>query len=221
MTLNHPRHVEALDWLVSLAKKWDMAKIRAFWQGKPSYSSANSPFAVGQSAFLITGFWAYEPLDRFARDLHYGVAPLPTPNGTEEEMSRYLIQGWYVSIPKGAKNVNLAWDFIKWAFVEHAAEMGALTLNGPTPLKSFPEFNRMLARQIGPNNRLVPYLDVFNLIAARGSRYFPGTPITMEYYRRVNDAQTQALNGLKAPRQVLDEFNAELQGLLDSRLRAQ
>lgn len=216
VTLDHPRNVEALEWLESLAQKWDMEKIRAFWQGKPGYSSANSPFVTGQSAFLITGFWGHEAMDQFGEEMQYGIAPIPTLNGTEEEMSRYLIQGWYVGIPRDAENVEAAWDFIRWAFVERAAEMGAYTLNGPTPLASFREFNRLLAEQIGPDNRLVPYLDVFNQIAYHGTKYFPGTPITMEYYQKVNEAQNLVLSGEMAPQQVLESFSRALQGQLDA-----
>ncbi len=218
VTLDHPQNVEALEWLESLAQKWDMAKIRAFWQGKPGLSAANSPFVTGQSAFLITGFWGYEALDQFGDEMQYGVAPIPTINGSVDEMSRYLIQGWYVGIPKEAKNVEAAWDFIRWAFVDRAAEMGASTLNGPTPLASFREFNELLANQIGPDNRLVPYLDVFNEIAFRGTKYFPGTPITMDYYQKVNEAQNLVLSGEAAPRQVLESMNDALQAQLDAAL---
>lgn len=96
--------------------------------------------------------------------------------------------------------------------------MGAYTLNGPTPIASFREFNELLAAQIGPGNRLIPYLDVFNQIAYHGSKYFPGTPITMEYYNRVNEAQSLVLGGREAPRQVLERFTRSLQAQLDAAL---
>lgn len=218
VTMDHPGNVAALEWLEALANKWDMNKINAFWQGKPGSAAANNPFVTGQSAFMINGFWAYEPIDLYGADMEYGVAPIPTLEGTEAEMSRYLIQGWYVAIPYGAKNPEAAWEFIRWAFVERAAEMGAYTLNGPTPIASFREFNELLAAQIGPGNRLIPYLDVFNQIAYHGSKYFPGTPITMEYYNRVNEAQSLVLGGREAPRQVLERFTRSLQAQLDAAL---
>lgn len=83
---------------------------------------------------------------------------------------------------------------------------------GDAPLKLPPD-NDAIA-----GNRLIPYLNVFNEIAYHGSKYFPGTPITNEYYARVNEAQSLVLQGRMAPRQVLETFKQSLQGQLDAAL---
>jgi len=220
VTANHPKVVEALEWLVSYGKKMDYTKMTAFWKDQPSYSKAGSPFSQGKAAYLFQGFWSYEPLDRFAPQLKYGLAPWPTPTGSAAELSRNVIQGWPYAIPKGTKQPDLGWQFIKYAFVDNSAKMGYLTLNGPCYLKQLDDFaKRMTAEVLKPDNRMTPYFKVFIDVARAGTKHFPSLPITNDYQKALNAAFNDAMAGNKVLRAALDEVTQTMQAQLDQVLK--
>src|SRR5262249_43523887 len=139
---------------------------------------AGSPFSQGRAAYLFTGFWAYDPLDKFAAPLQYGLAPWPTPTGSAAELSRNLIQGWMYALPQGGKQPDKGWRFVKYAFVDNAAKMGYLTLNGPCYLKQLDDFSKHMTDEVlKADNRMTPSFKVFLDIARSGAKHFPALPI--------------------------------------------
>jgi ABC-type glycerol-3-phosphate transport system substrate-binding protein len=220
ITIDHPKVLEALDFLVAYARKLDYAKAVEFWSGKPSYSRPDSPFSNGSSAFQATGFWAYEPFDRYAPTMRYGVMPYPTLNGTRDELKHYVIHGWFYAIPKEARNPDESWAFDRYAFIDQAARMGYLTLNGPCPLAQLEPFRKAMVEQVlTPNNRLMPYLNVFLDIARAGTKFLPPTPVAPAFSREITDAFTAALKGEKTSRAALAEATQTVQTELDQALR--
>jgi multiple sugar transport system substrate-binding protein len=216
ITANHPKVVEALESLVAFGKKVDNAKMTAFWNGKPSYSKQGNPFQLGQSGYLFQGFWVYEPLDKFAPQLKYGIAPWPTPAGSAAEQSRNVVQGWQYAIPNGTKQPDQGWRFLKYAFVDNSAKMGYLTANGPCYTKQLDEFNKkMVSDVLKGDNRMTPYFKAFTDIARTGSKHFPSLPITDAYKKALDTAYNDAMAGTKPARQALDEVTKQMQTELD------
>jgi multiple sugar transport system substrate-binding protein len=219
LTANDPNNIKALEWEVSLAKRWDQTKISAFTKNMPSYSKAGSGFGTNKQAFLNNGFWAYDPLDKFSPDLKYGIAYDPTPGGTAAERSRYLIQGWDYGIPTGAKHPAESWAFIKYAFYDQAALMGSETLNGPCVLKVFPDFVAQVTKNIGASNRMAPYLKIFTDVASAGSKFWPVLPMSSQYSTAITQAESDAIAGKGAPRDLLDGVQTAMTALLQQRLK--
>jgi multiple sugar transport system substrate-binding protein len=216
ITANHPKVVEALEWLVRYGKKLDYNTVTGFWKDQPSYSKAGSPFSQGKAAYLFTGFWAYDPLDKYAAELKYGIAPWATPTGSPGEQSRNLIQGWMYAVPKAAKQPERGWRFVKYAFVDNSAKMGYLTLNGPCYLKQLDEFNKQMVGQVlKGDNRMTPYFKVFTDIARTGAKHFPALPITSAYNKALGTAYTDAMQGAKTPKAALDEVTQLMQAEVD------
>ncbi|HEU5316311.1 MAG TPA: hypothetical protein VFX49_09395, partial [Chloroflexota bacterium] len=220
VTANHPKVVEALEWLVSFGKKMDNDKMNAFWNGKASYSKQGNPFQTGQSAYLFQGFWVYEPLDKFAPQLKYGIAQWPTPGGTAAEQSRNVIQGWLYGLPKAAKQQDKGWRFVKYAFVDNSAKMGYLTANGPCYTKQLDDFNKkMVSEVLKGDNRMTPYFKAFTDIARTGAKHFPSLPITDAYKKAIDQAYTDAMAGTKAPRSALDDVTKTIQAQLEQTMQ--
>ncbi len=216
ITANHPKVVEALESLVSLGKKVDNTKMAAFWSGKPSYSKQGNPFHLNQSGYLFQGFWVYEPLDKFAPQLKYGIAPWPTPTGSPAEMSRNVVQGWQYAVPKTAKQPEKGWRFLKYAFVDNSAKMGYLTANGPCFTKQLDDFNKKMTSEVlKSDNRMTPYFKSFIDVARTGSKHFPSLPVTDAYKKSLDAAYTDAMAGAKPARQALDEVTKQIQTELD------
>lgn len=220
VTANHPKVVEALEWLVRYGKKLDYAKASAFWKDQPSYSKAGSPFSQNRAAYLATGFWGYEPLDKYAPDMKYGLAPWVTPTGAAAEQSRNLIQGWMYGVPKGSKQADKGWRFVKYAFIDNSAKMGYLTLNGPCYLKQLDEFTRKMTSEVlKGDNRMAPQFKVFTDIARAGQAHFPALPIASTYNKALGTAYTDAMSGTKTARAALDEVSLQMQVELDRAMK--
>ena len=84
----------------------------------PGYEGSKWPagqvaWARGRAAMLLMGTWAPSETKGYAsRDFQYRMFPFPTVAGGYNSVEVYLI-GWV--IPKGAKNVELAKQFIRFA----------------------------------------------------------------------------------------------------------
>jgi len=210
--------VEALEWMVGNAEKWPVEKVAAFTEGMPGYSQPNSGIATGRQTYLFTGYWFAEALDKYAPDLDYGVAFLPTPNGTEEERSTYVVQGWDYSIPKGSKHPDAAWAFMKFAFYDNAADMGVATINGNCVLSQMDKYVEGVLEWLGPDNRLTPYFHVFAETGAAGEKFWPVMPVSSRYRDEIRRAEDFAVRGEKTPQEALDEAARIVQEELDAAL---
>jgi len=137
-TMNNPRSIEALRYMVSVYDALGGAqKVDQFQAGFQAYSL--DPFLTGKVAMKIDVDGAANNIARFNPDLNFGVAPAPVPderfrrtvsnvrfdsNGVPVALPpsaakgepRYITWsgGFSWAIPVGARHVELAWKFIKW-----------------------------------------------------------------------------------------------------------
>jgi len=122
-TLDSPQAVEALELM---KKGYDVA---GGYEAANAFQSSfrpneNDPFLTGQVAMKIDGDWSLPGIARYGPNLDFGVAPPPVPddryNGVgafKDEKDKFITWtgGFCYVIPKGAKNQELAWEFIKFA----------------------------------------------------------------------------------------------------------
>jgi multiple sugar transport system substrate-binding protein len=215
VTANEAINVDTLQWLVDYINTVDVNKLAAFNESAPSYSQPGNPFATKQSAYLVSGFWAYDALNQFSPDIDYGVTFMPTATGAAEEREKYLIQGWMYAIPAGVNNVDASWNFIKYAFIDEAATMGVSTLNGPCVKKSFAAFEEGLRELMGPDDRLVPYLHVFTETGEAGTKHWPVMAVNSFYYDEVARIWDFATRNDMTPQEALDEVTQNVQSELE------
>lgn len=109
VTANHPKIVEALQWETDFAKKYDVEDIAGFTDSQGT--GAMDPFISGQLSMQVSGPFSISSIEKFNPEMDYGVTPIPTPSGTNFTT---WSGGWSVVIPKGAKNVEAAWEFVKF-----------------------------------------------------------------------------------------------------------
>lgn len=118
VTANNPKVVESLQWMTEYAKKYNVEDIAGFTDSKGS--GAMDPFLTGQLAMHIGGNWSISGYLKYKPDLNYGVAPIPTPSGTDFTS---WSGGMAVVIPKGAKHPKEAWEFVKFFGSEEGQEI--------------------------------------------------------------------------------------------------
>jgi multiple sugar transport system substrate-binding protein len=217
ITANDPANIAALEYLKEFVKLYDINKMAAF-NARPGMFEAGNPFSTRQLGFVMDGFWFYEALDQHAPDLNYGVSWWPTLKDSDEDRKRYRMSGWMVSLPKGAKNTEQAWQFVKYGFIDNSARMGYLTLNGPCILKAASEWETGLKEKMGANNRMVPYLELFTKTGALATNFFPVIPVQAFYQDELNRVFDLVMRDEVTPQAGLDEVTKNVQAELDKAL---
>lgn len=80
-------------------------------------------FYQGKVAFKVDGDWTLNDMSRYAPNLDFGVAPPPVPDDRYHRRGRFANEkdqfiswmgGFSVVIPRGARNVEDAWKYIKF-----------------------------------------------------------------------------------------------------------
>ena len=109
-TLNAPSVVEALDYVTRLYDAVGGVELTDSFAA--SFQTGQlDPFLLGKVAMKIDGNWALNNIGVYAPDLNFGVVPAPASAGNE---SITWSGGFSWAMPRGGKNVELAWRFIKW-----------------------------------------------------------------------------------------------------------
>ncbi len=98
-----------MEWLTQFAQEYDVEDIAGFTDSQGS--GAMDPFLTGQISMKVDGNWSVAVIEKFNPDLNYGVFPVPTPTGTDYNT---WSGGWSVVMPKGAKEKEAAWEFMKF-----------------------------------------------------------------------------------------------------------
>ncbi|MFA6244515.1 MAG: ABC transporter substrate-binding protein [Candidatus Hydrogenedentales bacterium] len=119
LTLNTPENVRALEFLSGERKKLGFDNVIGFETSFTSeITNAAWPFIGGAYGITLDGQWRVEQIARYAPELEYGTFPIPPPQGGNKHAS--WANGNFLIIPKGAKQVEGAWEFVKfWSGIEN------------------------------------------------------------------------------------------------------
>ncbi|MBN1345358.1 MAG: extracellular solute-binding protein [Phycisphaerae bacterium] len=115
VTLNDPKIVEALQWMVdcydALGAYKAVSAFQATWQGE-----VLDPFLTGKVAMKVDGNDFANIIAMYKRDKDFGAEPAPMPARELAKGRRPVswMAGWAYAIPATAKHKAEAWEFIKW-----------------------------------------------------------------------------------------------------------
>lgn len=116
-------------------------KVLDFWKSlldagvyQVGFGDTGNSFAEGRTAMKLDGPWALATLDK-VDGLSYGVAQPPV--GPDGQTGAYM-GGFGLVIPKGAKNAEGAWEFMKWWTTqpENGVEFGKISGWIPANIKA-------------------------------------------------------------------------------------
>lgn len=110
VTLLNPPLVEATQWILDFLKPYPINKIEAF-AGGFGYGDQQA-FAAEKVAMMILPDIFPDYLKQHAPNVEYGIALTPTMPGCPIASST---GSWWIAIPRGSKNPEAAWEFIKFA----------------------------------------------------------------------------------------------------------
>lgn len=194
VTPNDQKIVEALEWETEFAKELGVSNVASFTSS--AGSDATNPFITGQLSMMINGNWMVAQIEEYGPDLDYGISYIPTPTG--EDFNTY-VGGRALIIPKGAKNEEGGWEFIKWmATTEEGQSLKEIT----GEFAAMPEVNE----KIYANN---PRQEVFLEVLPFG-KHRPVILAGNMMWDELAKTPDLVMNGEKTAREVLDDITNKI-----------
>lgn len=231
-TIDHPRVVQAAEWMAGYAARYGPDNIAAFRQGDQSLPGKTFPLLpvdsnamIGRYAIVMDGQWRVRDIRRFqqAREAvgrpapEFSVCPLPPPPGGRDRAG--WVNGNFFVFPKGSRCSEGAWEFAKFWIGLNAPATAATTCEqgGWIPVSrdvvETAEFQSFLNRE--------PLFRAFVELAASPNQFpLPPIPGAPQMKRMVEQAGYEVMNDLsREPEVILRETNLRFQQHLERRRR--
>ncbi|MEV5555118.1 ABC transporter substrate-binding protein [Nonomuraea wenchangensis] len=109
-----PAWRELLTWQKELVDWFGHDKLEKFRKSLGDEWSAEHPFHKGKVAMVLDGEWRNAMIALDAKGLDYGTAPLPVADDRPELYGSGFTAGTVISVPKGAKHPQQAWELVKY-----------------------------------------------------------------------------------------------------------
>jgi ABC-type sugar transport system permease subunit/ABC-type glycerol-3-phosphate transport system substrate-binding protein len=229
VTLNHPRIVDALEFMTRIYDKLggarDVAGFEQSFQG-----GELDPFIQGRVAMKIDGVWVMESLAFYGRTLDFGAAPPPMPaQSLEAGMSPISwVGGFAYAIPSTAREKDGAWELIRYLSSQraHAIMMESqyynfLSQGRPFLPRQFPHreqnewaFQKYVMQNDALEDRFKDAMAQFHALLDH-SRFRPVTPVGQKLWNAQIRAMEAAIYGRRTPQEALDYHTAIVQRDLD------
>lgn len=117
VTANDPNIVKSLEWETNFAKQFGIQDVTSFTSS--AGTNATNPFITGQLSMMVNGNWMISQIEEYNPKLNYGIGYIPTPTGKDFNT---FVGGRVLIMPKGVKNPDAAWEFIKWMTTSEEAQ---------------------------------------------------------------------------------------------------
>src|SRR5687768_3767210 len=202
ITADHPKVVAALEWMASFARRYDPSRIQSMREG---LGGEQDPFYIDQLVMRCRHIAGINDVARYAPKLDYGITFIPAPRDGEAHSS--WVGGWCMAIPKGCRNPDRAWDFIRWFChsEEGTALVGREQLLLPGMRRS-PFFREALKKR--------NYAQ-FVRILEESRHQRPVMPAQALYMREMQRAVESVVYGRKTPARALADAKSNTQSELD------
>lgn len=111
--LDNSQMVRALTWEVEYFNDYPLDEVSSFMAG---FGFADQHGFISEKvAMMILDNTFIDQIKLYNHDLEYGVSVIPTFEGHKTASSS---GSWWVAIPRGSKNVEAAWEFMKFSVKE-------------------------------------------------------------------------------------------------------
>jgi len=114
ITFAHPNNVKAMEYMKGWVDEIGVQDLDAMMSACAG-GACNGPndwFWTGQFATICSGDWKVSQAKAFKPDGHYGVVPLPGPDGPAPHAS--WAGGWSWAVPKGYADIPAAFDVVSY-----------------------------------------------------------------------------------------------------------
>ncbi|REK11942.1 MAG: extracellular solute-binding protein [Planctomycetota bacterium] len=214
--------VAALDWMASYSRRYGPDQVARFRKGDQALPGAAFPLLEGRYAMIMDGQWRVAEIAAVAAAAakrgeqvpHYGVVPLPPPPSGVPKAG--WVNGNFFVVPRGARNPQGAWAFMKfWSgFDGHEGEAARACAGGgwipaSQAVVDHPTFQDYLRRY--------PLFGTFVELASSPEQVpTPGVPGAQFFQDEVIRAAEDAMYKLVPPRAALENANRRVQARLEA-----
>jgi len=193
LTPNDPQIVKALEWMQGYAKKYDAKTLTSFSDAMGQ--TGQNPFLSGKVGFIFDGNWLLNDIDKYKANFEWGVAPMPYGGG---DGPFTWAGGWSYVMPKGAKNKDQAWKFMKFVAGKEGTLLWAKRPTGKFDLTCIPEVNSQLGLDTKENMEV--FVGLMDKAFIR-----PVSPVGGFMWNEMFRVQDLAINLKGEPQALLDE----------------
>lgn len=170
----------------------------------PQEEAQADSFAEGQSAMSIVGPWAISVYD----GIDWGVAPVPTPDGTAPEETYTFSDLKSVSVYSSCENQEGAWEFLKFATNEENDGL-LLELTGQMPLRQ--DLPDTYTEYFEENPQYETFADQAGRVVD-----VPNVPNSIEMWQTFREAWSESvIFDETEPQAALDAAAEEITGLVE------
>lgn len=207
VTANDPRNVQAMEWVLSYAKKLDATRVQSFVTTYSTTATVN-PFLASRLAMHYDGVWGIGNARKYAPELEYGWRTVPgySKGGREN----FFVLGCSVVIPQGAKHPEEAWEFLNW-------------LTSGEALRDWCTANSYIPAKIGvaDDPAFTEDPDFARMVSVMKTIYDspPAIPAIGLYTSEIQAAQEAVIYLQKTPQQVLDDVTTKVQAELEKYIK--
>lgn len=209
LTPDSPENIRAGKWIASYPKRFGVRPVSAFLEGMGSFASPLNPFIRGQVAMEIQGPWMWNFLRKYGTgDFELGVAPFPSEDGKGPPVT--LVEADVLVIPKGARHVQEAWEFIR--YVNQRGPMEKLCM-GQCKFSPLSEVSVEFWRDH-------PHPDIrvfYDLAASPGARPAPRVTVWTQYKAELDQAVKEVWALRQTPEEAFRKVRERMQPKLDQR----
>ena len=197
VTLNSPENLRAFEWISTYSKRFGSKEVQSFQSGFGNFSSPQDPFMSGKVATEMNGVWKANYINDYQPGLKWFAVPMPHPKDRPDLAARSNMSQDVLVIPRGAKRVDEAFEFIK--FVQRQDVMEGLCKahgkNSPLAQVSEEFFNTHPNKFIRLFDRLARSPGAFNV---------PQVGIFPQLNNEMSVAFQEVNSGQKSPKDALD-----------------
>jgi ABC-type glycerol-3-phosphate transport system substrate-binding protein len=112
--VNSPEAIRAFTWIASYAKRYGSKEVSSFQSGFGDFGSQLDPFMDGKVATEMNGVWKASYIQNFKPGLKWFAVPFPYPDDRPDLAGHSVLSQDVLTIPRGAKHVKEAFEFIKF-----------------------------------------------------------------------------------------------------------
>ena len=206
VTATDPGVVKGYQFLYDWAKALNPQKARTFvdtywqWPAVGTLPDAQMPFFTGRVAFVITGNWIFATMKNVAPNLDYGVTYIPAPDGLKSTWSG----GWSLAILQGAKNVEAAYEFLRFAAGEAGQTLLVKNASSLPTIKALMQNKDLFAPE---------YSFFLSLLPVSKSR--PPLPVGALYWDKLKEAEEAVIANSATPEEALKAVVDAVQPQMD------
>ncbi len=206
--LDNPQLVKSMNWVVDYLNNYDIDKITTF---KSGFGIADQHgFIKEKIGMMVLDYSFLNQIELYKSGLDYGIAVIPAFEGCHTSS---MLGNFWVAIPRGARNKNQAWEFIKYVAgkeiqLEDALQLDKTLFPGNVLAAGDPAFI------VGDTDKLI-FLKQMEF--AKSPSVVPLAHGT--FWREFLAARERAVYKLQSSKEALSQGNKVIQTELDDAIR--